>query len=203
MNYHPAGRDGYWHRCAPGQRWLGASMAEHRVAGQERRHPLRFAPTIWTGRRRSQRWTECGGRRRKNPQWIIDNFIPWIHGPLFGADRIHVWTSNNHFVRGNSDPPFSGGLGHASVGTDQVDIGPPYSIDTPGFGAVNFVHELSHNTGMHHTATDKGELKSTSSGNVACDNSADSGTDWPYSNPKIQEYGIDPDTGVIYVPRRS
>lgn len=118
---------------------------------------------------------------------VLANIFPWTDPEISGADRVHVWSPSAHFIRGLSDPPFSGGLGVASVGDDSFNAG--MSLDSPGFGPVNFVHELSHNTGEHHTATGQG-----------CDTSADGGTDWPYSNPKIQEFGYNPDSGYVYNP---
>jgi hypothetical protein len=35
---------------------------------------------------------------------------------------------------------------------------------------------------------------------IGCDTSADSGTDWPYADPMIQEFGFNPDTGHVYDP---
>lgn len=121
---------------------------------------------------------------------LLDRFFPWIEPELSGADRVHVWTPRDHFVRGLSDPPgWGGGLGVASVGDDSPNGN--NTMDNPGFGPQNFVHEVSHNSGMRHV------------GAVDPCGSYDPGTDWPYSNQLIQEFGYDPDTGKIYNPSSS
>jgi hypothetical protein len=66
-------------------------------------------------------------------------------------------------------------------------------MDNPGFGANNFVHEVSHNSEMRHTAT-------MDTCGTLVDNSPDTNTDWPYSDPTIQEFGYNPDTGKIHNP---
>jgi hypothetical protein len=123
-------------------------------------------------------------------QWILQNWFSWLFGTgtFTGADQVFVWTPRDFFVRGLSDPAFAGGLGIAGIGDDS----PGTSIDDPGFGAVNFAHEVTHNQNVKHTGT-----------GVACDNSGASSPPWPYSNAKIQEFGYNPDTGKIFNPSNS
>ena len=121
----------------------------------------------------------------------MESVFPWFDPQLQGQERVHVWTPRDHFVRGLSDPPgWGGGNGVATVGDDNPNGS--NSMDNPGFGAHNFVHEVSHNTGMRHVGIPKDPC-----------GSEDSGTDWPYSNQRIQEFGYDPDTGKIYNPASS
>ncbi|HET8944066.1 MAG TPA: hypothetical protein VFO59_04730, partial [Dehalococcoidia bacterium] len=122
---------------------------------------------------------------------MIEAMFPWYDPQLQGQERVNVWTPRAHFVRGLSDPPgWGGGFGVASVGDDNPNGN--NTMDNPGFGAHNFVHEVSHNTGMRHIGQPKDPC-----------GSEDSGTDWPYSNYRIQEFGYDPDTGKIYNPSSS
>jgi hypothetical protein len=123
-------------------------------------------------------------------QWILQNLLGWLFGTgeLTGADQVFVWTPNSFFVRGLSDPAFAGGLGIAAIGDDTAGT----SIDSPGFGAVNFAHEITHNQNVKHTAT-----------GVGCDNSPEGSPVWPYANAGIQEFGYNPDTGKIFDPSTS
>jgi hypothetical protein len=199
MNYNPPGAADSGIAISPASLWLGRQWLNQVFPLRNNGINMRYYGLLnWTTVINAN--DEDDVRDLGKVLWLIENIFPWSFGTLTGAERFHIWTPNSHFVRGISDPPWDSGQGVVSVGDDNADIGPPYSVDSPGFGAVNYVHEVAHNSGMRHTATGRGQQKSTTSGNVACDNSGDPSSDWPYTNPNIQEYGINPDTGVIYEP---
>jgi hypothetical protein len=137
---------------------------------------------------------------RLKSRLLLEKFFPWSQ--LQGQERVHVWTPRDHFVRGLSDPVFREGYGVASLGDDNP--GKPQTMESPGFGVVNFVHEVSHNSELRHTATGAGPLIMLQDrSQVHCDRSADDDSDWPHIDPNIQEFGFNPDTGSIYHPSRT
>jgi hypothetical protein len=83
--------------------------------------------------------------------------------------------------------PHAGGLGVVGIGTDNSSGSP--SVDSPSSGATIFGHELTHDYDVYHTNT----------GGDDC-GSNDGNSDFPYNNSSIQEFGYNPDTGMIYDP---
>ena len=95
-----------------------------------------------------------------------------------GYEKVFVWTPRAHFVRGLA-------ITMAALGDDE----PGKSVSEPGFGAVNYVHEVGHNYHLTHTATKK-----------FCDSSKAKHPNWPYDSASIQEFGYHPPTGKVYSP---
>jgi hypothetical protein len=123
-----------------------------------------------------------------NGSWILENaFSWWFSGAFTGADHVYGWAPNDGYSGGHADMPVyphAGGLGVVGIGTDR----PGTNTDNPGGGALIFGHELVHDYNVFHTNTGD-----------AC-GSNDSGTDFPYGNSSIQEFGFNPYTGRIYNP---
>jgi len=193
MRYHPSGFSGNqyaggWAVDSGGADWLNTvwPVKEGGIHYSLHSGYLDWTSPIWAG-------DEGAVRNYAKVMVLIETVFPWlgIDPQLLGQERVHVWTPRDHFVRGISDPPgWGGGLGVASVGDDNPDGWD--NMLNPGFGAHNFVHEVSHNTGMRHVGQPTDPC-----------GSQDDGTDWPYSNQRIQEFGYDPDTGKVYNPSSS
>lgn len=182
MHYHPsgaadAGYAGGWAVNSGGADWLNLVWP---VATGGIHYKLHSGYLDWTSwNPTSDNVVDYG-----KIMYLLNLALPWIDPELSGAERVHIWSPRSHFIRGLSDPAWDGGFNVVSVGDDT----PGASMDSPGFGAVNFVHELSHNTTMRHV------------GPVDPCQSPESNTDWPYSNAKIQEYGFNVETGKVYDP---
>lgn len=127
-----------------------------------------------------------------NFQWILHNILPFLFGTnaLTGADHVYGWVDNQGYSGGHADmpnKPHAGGLGVVAIGSDNAPSGS--TVDNPGSGALIFGHELTHDYTVFHTNT----------GSDDC-GSDDSASDFPYSTSSIQEFGYNPDTGMIYNP---
>jgi hypothetical protein len=86
-------------------------------------------------------------------------------------DQLFGWLPDGALAEiagGDSDPRFAGGHGRVAFGEDH-----------PDYGWWTFAHEVAHNLGRKHTNT------------ADCPQARDPGTDWPYENAHIQEYGFD------------
>jgi hypothetical protein len=85
-------------------------------------------------------------------------------------DQLVAWLPRRDGPLGSSNPRWSNpeGLGRVTF------------CQTRNRGPLVMAHELAHNLGRRHPNTPD-----------AC-NARDSGTDWPYENATIQEYGFDP-----------
>jgi len=124
-----------------------------------------------------------------NMMWILDQAFGGVFGGAFlGADHVYGWVTNNGFSGGHADMPVyphAGGLGVVGIGTDR----PGSSTDSPGRGALIFVHELLHDYDLKHTDTGVDDCGSD-----------DDSSNFPYSTSGIQEFGYNPSTGNIYGP---
>lgn len=124
-----------------------------------------------------------------NQRWIFENVFAFLFGTgdFTGARHVYGWVPNDGYSGGHADMPVyphAGGLGVVGIGTDR----PGASTDDPQGGAQIFGHELTHDYDVKHT-------------DVAGDcGSQDSSSDFPYSSASIQEFGLNPITGMIYDP---
>lgn len=127
--------------------------------------------------------------KRLNKEWIWRTLGgAWGSG---GARHYYGWISsplaNAMNSLGHADMPVyphAGGLGIVGFGVDTPGSG----IDAPGAGETVFGHEVAHDYNLLHPST------ADSCG------SQDNDTDWPYSNAKIQEFGVNPLTSKLYDP---
>lgn len=105
---------------------------------------------------------------------------------LVSFDQLIAWVprgAGGRTLLGYSDPPWLGGTGRVTVGFDNSDQSVLSAEDT-------LVHEMSHNLVLRHPATGD-----------SC-GSRDGGTDWPYPNAGINEYGYDPRRGALKRPKK-
>ena len=194
MRYHPPGFDGNQYAGGWGVDGGGAEYLEA-IWPVRSGHGVDYSIKSGYLNRTTEITFENSGKILDlvNYQWVMQNLF-WIvygKGDLTGADQVFVWTPNDHYVRGRSNPMYIGGIAKAALGTDK----PGTSIDDPGYGAVNFAHEVTHNREVKHTATG-----ATCQGNDSSDSSSATDPDWPYANASIQEFGYNPDTGKIFDP---
>lgn len=84
---------------------------------------------------------------------------------------VYGWLPSDTFGGGISDPTWFGGVGQAAFGDDH-----------PTEGRRIFAHELAHLMGRRHTNSPDPCMPA---------GARDPASDWPYSDARIQEHGLD------------